>query len=303
MKTKFIAILAALFIGNLMPAQNNGAYEEKDSIKIHGNAKVDGYIIAKHIKSPDGTVHIGDSSMTFSSYASISNPIKGGTYPMEFQSTSGATYAIGIGWGTNASAASRSMAVGYNTKAYGDNSMAFGNLAQVDADQSFAIGYNTKTSSAATYAIAFGSGYGGNPMLNSTSQSLAVGFNSNVPTFFVSGGNGTSGSYGKIGIANTAPTAMLDINSNEAYATKESDKKFDVVVYPNPSEGTVNLFVKQNFNPNNRVEVMDISGRVVFSKDFVKQNENLNLDLDNGTYLIKYSDGMRAESRALIISR
>ncbi|HXB42360.1 MAG TPA: hypothetical protein VNZ49_17610 [Bacteroidia bacterium] len=194
-----------------------GKLTADSAVIINGNTTVGGYLITKHIKSPDGVIHLGDSSMTFTTYTAVANPIKGGNYVMEFQSSSASNSAIGIGWGTNTSAASRSFAFGYNTKAYGDNSTALGNLAEVDADQSVAIGYNTKTGSSATYAFALGSGFASNPMVNNTSQSLAVGFNSTVPTFFVSGGNGTANSLGNVGIGTTTLNARLSLNGDAIF--------------------------------------------------------------------------------------
>jgi hypothetical protein len=65
----------------------------------------------------------------------------------------------------------------------------------------------------ASNSFAFGRGLGANPLLNNQSNTLVIGFNSNVPTLFVSGGNGTVGSSGNVGIGNiTAPSQRLDVN-------------------------------------------------------------------------------------------
>jgi hypothetical protein len=219
-------------------AQNGTNSNVKDSLRVTGNMKVEGYVITKHIKSPDGVIHLGDSSMTLTTYTAVSNPIKGGTYTMEGQSTSGSTSSIGIGWSSYAAAASRAMALGYNAKAYGDNSIAIGNLAETDADFSHALGYNVKVGSSGTYALALGSGYSGNPMLNNTSQSLAVGFNSTVPTFFVTGGNGTSGSLGNVGIGTTTLNARLSVYGDAIFAGTSGTPTVSAYIKGNSNNST-----------------------------------------------------------------
>ncbi len=112
---------------------------------------------------------------------------------------------------------SNRLAIGrYNVVAYGNNSTAIGMTGtETDALNSMAIGYSVKTAATATNAIALGSGYvasgGLHSMTNVIPFSLGVGFNSDVPTLFVGGGNGTSGSIGNVGIGLTAPTQKLQI--------------------------------------------------------------------------------------------
>ncbi len=187
----------------------------KDSLKVTGDLKVDGYIVTKHIKSPDGVIHLGDSSMTLTTYTNQTNPITGATgCVMEGQSTSSGAAGMGLGWGTYSSLGTKSMAIGNSAKAYGDYCVAVGNLAEADANFSTAIGYNVKVSGTGpTYAIAMGSGYVSNPMVHSVTQSLGIGFNSTVPTFFVGPGNGTSGSIGKVGIGTTTPAGLFEVKT------------------------------------------------------------------------------------------
>jgi hypothetical protein len=188
----------------------------KDSLKVKGNMTVNGYLITRHIKSPDRVIHLGDSSMTFTTSGPVTNPITGATNVYyENMATSGST-GIAIGQSASLAQGNNSIAMGYAAKAYGNNSIGGGGT-ETDASTSYAFGWNVKTSSAATNAIALGTGYASNPMLNSTANSLAVGFNSNVPTFFVSGGNGTSGSLGNVGIGTTALNARLSVNGDAIF--------------------------------------------------------------------------------------
>ncbi len=84
----------------------------------------------------------------------------------------------------------------------------------------------------------------------------------------------------------------------------EKKKSFtEMRVHPNPNSGTFTINILNNFNPDNEIEISDLMGRKVFSKNFIKQKEILNLDLENGTYLIKYYDGINAQSQAIIINK
>jgi|GEM_PF-1773674 len=213
-----------LFITITSTAQNQNANSvSQDSLHVKGNVIVDGYLISKHIKSPDGTVHIGDSSMTWTTLVNQNNPIKGvSTYTYESQSTSITTSGgMSLGW-NNTAPALRAMAFGYEAAAYGDYSMAFGiayngtNFTETDADRSIAMGYAVKTASTATYAIAFGSGTSSAAMTHSVTNSLGVGFNSTIPTFFVGPGTG-AGTLGNVGIGTTSPAQLLHVTGRARF--------------------------------------------------------------------------------------
>ncbi len=156
------------------------------SVSIGGNIAAD-KLITSRITAPDTNgVHIGDSSMTFQSVGGYDN----------MRSSQG------------------KISIGNIARAFGANSIAIGvGGTETNGNTSFAFGWNVKTGSSATRGIAIGSGFTSNPMVNNTANSLAVGFNSTVPTFFVSGGNGTAGSFGNVGIGTTNPQAILDVSN------------------------------------------------------------------------------------------
>lgn len=107
-----------------------------------------------------------------------------------------------------------SFAFGYQCKAMGSSSIAFGAMAEAQTTSSIVIGRHLKTTSSGGFII--GSGYGPTQLLtNPNSYSLMVGFNSTLPTLFVSSSFGATVT-GKIGIGNiTNPMAKLHLLSDE----------------------------------------------------------------------------------------
>ena len=75
--------------------------------------------------------------------------------------------------------------------------------------------------------------------------------------------------------------------NNFVYENTKEKKLPELIILPNPNSGNFTLNILNKFNPENAVEIFDISGRKVYNKDFVKQKELLNLELENGTYLPK----------------
>jgi hypothetical protein len=105
-----------------------------------------------------------------------------------------------------------STAMGNVTTASGNYSTAMGNVTAASGDSSIAAGqYVTAGPNANT--IALGTGVDDfNVMTNNTTNSLMVGFDSDVPTLFVGPAAGV-GTYGNIGIRTTTPetSAALEI--------------------------------------------------------------------------------------------
>ncbi len=101
-----------------------------------------------------------------------------------------------------------STAIGMYAYSYGMASMAIGSYAETKKKFSLAIGNHVVAD--ADYSIVLG-GSQAYQLTNTKPYSLVVGFNSDLPTFFVSKSDG-SGFTGKIGIGNiTAPEAKLHI--------------------------------------------------------------------------------------------
>lgn len=132
----------------------------------------------------------------------------------------GASIALGLAASTSADAA---VAIGANT-ASAQNASAFGYGTVASGKQAITLG--KWVTSSADDAITIGSGVDGtaNRLVNSTANSLKVGFNSTVPTLYVSSGSG-AGTYGQVGIGTTSPLAgsLIDVEGvlNSASITSE----------------------------------------------------------------------------------
>ena len=114
-----------------------------------------------------------------------------------------------------------SFASGANVVANGDFATAIGRYSMAGGDHSVTLGTNINSNG--SHAIVIGSGYGPDPtqrLINTLSNSLMVGFNSMLPTFFVSGARDPQ-STGKVGIGNiTQPEAKLHIRSDPGETAK-----------------------------------------------------------------------------------
>lgn len=148
---------------------------------------------------------------------------------INYQTQATGDYSFASGYQSIASG-STSTAIGSNSTAYGPFSIAIGSFcysegqsisigqgAKANAIQSYALGKYIETN--ASGAITLGSSISGYSMVNTIPNSFMVGFNSIVPTFFISeseavpGFNGT----GKVGIGTTNPVARLQVADGDIF--------------------------------------------------------------------------------------
>ena len=107
------------------------------------------------------------------------------------------------------------------------------------------------------------------------------------------------------------PQRNSQFNSNTAspyispatFSSPSNRNAVAISVYPNPSEGSFTFALSGKFSKVNSIEVTDLLGRTVFSMNFVHQTEKINLDLQNGTYLLKYFDGPDVFSQPIMINK
>jgi len=153
----------------------------------------------------DGT-HWTDANTGMYSFASGSNTIASAQFTTAMGAGSDAIgpYATAIGTYCEASGL-RSMAMGYSSDATGDLSLALGSYAEADGYFSIAIGRFAIAAADTSYVIGNGVD-SSNKLVNNTSNSLVVGFNTTEPTLFV------GGSQHRVGIGTTTPQYKLDVS-------------------------------------------------------------------------------------------
>lgn len=100
----------------------------------------------------------------------------------------------------------------------------------------------------------------------------------------------TSGNYGSGESENFSVTGNpLGINENNDIV---------VMIYPNPSEGIVNIQTKNNLD----IAIFDITGKLVFNAHDISNGNQLDLStLKTGLYLVKLNDGSNESTQKLII--
>lgn len=158
-------------------------------------------------------------------------------------------YSATIGAGCE-SRGQYSFAVGYFSKSYTANAIAMGKFVRAQAANSVVIGSGISNTESRL-------------LTNKVPNSLMIGFNSALPTLFVS----KSSSYnttGRVGIGNvTAPEAKLHI---------KSDSDEDAGIFVEPANSSKMAYI-QLFDENNRISFKSDSGLSIMS-----QNAKINFD-------------------------
>lgn len=109
--------------------------------------------------------------------------------------SAGSDYSVGLGH-SNTLGGNYAVAIGYHADAFAANSVAIGSNVIANNNNAFVIGSGLSPTS---------------KLLNYTENSLAIGFNSDVPTLFVGPSAGTAGSTGNIGVGTHAPDAKFHL--------------------------------------------------------------------------------------------
>lgn len=126
---------------------------------------------------------------------------------------------------SNIALGNNSIAMGYSSTTQADGAFAAGSAAQAQGAESTAIGKNaistnswsraigTDVRADHNYSVVMGRGVdNANPLVTTLASSMAVGFNSNLPTLLVSPGAGLW-TYGKVGVGVTGISGTLQPGS------------------------------------------------------------------------------------------
>jgi hypothetical protein len=125
-----------------------------------------------------------------------------------------------------------SLALGWYNFVSGDNSSAIGYEVDIASDAKYAYGMGANLISSADSNLVLGMGMStSNRIQNNIAHSMMAGFNSDVPTFFMSGGDGTQNSIGRVGIGNIlSPTERLDVNGTARLRVMPNDTPPDALI-------------------------------------------------------------------------
>jgi len=72
-----------------------------------------------------------------------------------------------------------------------------------------------------------------------------------------------------------------------------------ISVYPNPTNGLVNVKMDNMYNAT--IQVFDIVGKMVYTKNSMSDNEQIDLSGRKGIYLVKVSDGVSSTTHKVIV--
>lgn len=155
-----------------------------------------------------------NTSTGFSSFAGGFNSQATGDYSIGFGYISLSTGLHSVAFGSESKATQTySVAIGRHAYSTNVNAIAIGKYAEANGPSSFSLGTNLLNS--AGFSVLIGNGVGfSTKLVNTTDNSLIIGFNSTVPTLFVGTSSGSNYS-GKVGIGNiTTPAAKLHIKAD-----------------------------------------------------------------------------------------
>ena len=159
-----------------------------------------------------GTVNSGTaaSAINFETQATGNYSLATG-----YQSIASGLSSTAIGYKTNA-AGTRSFSLGENCYS-SDQGYSFGQGAKANVSQSLAIGRFVETN--ASGSIVLGSSISGYSLINNKTNSLMIGFNSTIPTLFVSESEAAPflNGVGKVGIGTSSPIARLQIADGDIF--------------------------------------------------------------------------------------
>ncbi|MFZ5552999.1 MAG: tail fiber domain-containing protein, partial [Bacteroidota bacterium] len=143
------------------------------------------------------------------SFAINQNTVVSGnnSFAMGFGCTTSGNLSFSGGQNSTTSG-SYAFSFGNSTTSSGFGSIALSDRANAGAD--FAVAIGQWVSATSSNAMVIGMGPGVN-LTNSISRSLMIGFNSDLPTFFV-GTSAGAGTTGNVGIGTSTPGAKLEVN-------------------------------------------------------------------------------------------
>lgn len=103
------------------------------------------------------------------------------------------------------------------------------------------------------------------------------------------------------GIDINAPAKKSTEGNNQNNGNSRISRSFDFTVYPNPSNGIINLSMKDIEEEVYSIEVMDAIGRVVYQEQADNLQPQITLDVKPGIYMVKVKVGKQTQTKRFIV--
>lgn len=186
-------------------SSDDGAPEDADIMEVNGT----GQVIINSLPTGSTAEFNIENGAILASGTTGATPVSGGGTRMMWVPAKRAFRAGQVfttQW-DDANIGVNSFAVGSSPRASGDNSMSLGTFATASGQFSYVLGEEITASADQSMVIGLGrTAAAFDPITNNVAQSLMIGFDSDVPTFFVGPADGTEGSVGNVGIGLTNPS-------------------------------------------------------------------------------------------------
>jgi hypothetical protein len=100
----------------------------------------------------------------------------------------------------------------------------------------------------------------------------------------------------------TVQTFTENIAENADNSFIREDNSMNLLVYPNPSNGSFEISINDSPESSFETEIVDIQGKVVYSKRTVENTIRLNLSLPAGIYAVHVYNGNKEFVKKMIIN-
>lgn len=238
-----------------------------------------------------GATTLGNSRVTDDGTTVVIAPSSPSRVAVGLNAAAGQDGAIAIGLRANASGY-YSTAIGQDSSASNSAAIAMGGGSPVASGfMSTAIG--SYVTASGNMSAVFGSGVStSSPLVNATGNSLAVGFNSTVPTLFVGPSSGV-GTFGNVGIGTASPTQRLDVSGNVNVAGNAALGGYGISVANNGQGGAIYASTNSTLNGIAALRVinsgagagLDVDGGSAGNGAFIKgAGSNVALEVANYNY-------------------
>ncbi|MBX7224535.1 MAG: fibronectin type III domain-containing protein, partial [Chitinophagales bacterium] len=90
--------------------------------------------------------------------------------------------------------------------------------------------------------------------------------------------------------------------------TSDPEKTLQLTVFPNPSNGIINIKSNANVDEEILIEISDLSGKIVFTEKYSPSSEKSEKSLDlsnltNGLYFVRFNNGVSSQTTKITIAK